>query len=702
MFLPAKTRVIRVMTLFAGCMKEDPKRWLVTLGIYAFAAMIVLGAIATTVALVTARKERLCIKLSFGISALAALMGLFASISVFLEGSFTYEFIAFPFLGPFVIAIDPLAALFLASISIVALVASIYSLGYVTQFIGKYSIAKFCALFPVFLISMAIVVASSNVLLFLVFWELMSLSSYLLVAYEHKEEGVASAAWLYLVMAHLGTACIAACLLYLSYVAGSLDFRQISLYADQGMTELARSGAFLLALVGFGAKAGIVPLHVWLPQAHPSAPSNISALMSGVMVKLAVYMLIRTAFQFLHVDVAWWGLLTLFIGSLTALLGVLYAIAEKDIKRALAFSTVENVGIILIALGAAMVFYTQDMPQLAALALVACLLHVFFHSLFKSLLFLGAGAVVHATGTKDMERMGGLAKGMRYTSILFFVGALSISAIPPFNGFVSEWLIFQSLLLSYSIQDVTVNLLMAIALGMLALTGALAAACFVRMFGSIFLARPRSEAAKQAKEADRGMLLAMSILAGLCLMTGVLAVQIIPFVDQASADVVGVSIAGQLADGWVLEVNGGEVSSVSPLLLAALLGLMIPFAFLLLRVLGGRTARVKGDTWDCGTPLSPRNEYTPTGHSQPILHVFSPIYRGKSSFSFDSNSSPYSKKGMTYSTRLPRLFEMYLYEPVARVVLGAAKRASIIQMGSVQRYLAYIFAALIILLLVFR
>jgi hydrogenase-4 component B len=665
--------------------------------------MIALGAMAAVAALLTAKRERLCIQLSFGISTIAAGLGLVTSISVLLEGNLTFEFVAFPFLGPFVIEIDPLAALFLASISIVGLAVSIYSLSYVQQFIGKYSIVKFCALFPIFLISMAMVVASSNVLIFLVFWELMSLSSYLLVAYEHKEEGATSAAWLYFVMAHLGTACIAVSLLYLSSVAGSLDFHQISLYAGQGMTELARSGAFLLALVGFGAKAGIVPLHVWLPQAHPSAPSNISALMSGVMVKLAAYMLIRTAFQFLHVDIMWWGLLTLFIGSITALVGVLYAIAEKDIKRALAYSTVENVGIILIALGAAMVFYAEGSPQLAALALVACLLHILFHSLFKSLLFLGAGSVVHATGTKDMERMGGLAKKMRYTSMLFFIGALSISAIPPFNGFVSEWLIFQSLLLSYStIQDVTVNLLMALALGMLALTGALAAACYVRIFGSVFLARPRSESAKQAKEPSRGILLAMSILAMLCLITGVLSAQIIPLVDQASAEMVGISIAGQLTDGLVLEVNGGEVSSVSPLLLAVLLGLMIPFAFLLVRYLGARTTMVKGNTWDCGTPLSQRNEYTPTGHSQPILRVFNRFYRSKSSFAFDPASSQYSKTGMAYSASTPRLFEAYLYEPIARAVLGISKRASVIQAGSIQRYLAYIFAALVILLLVFR
>jgi hydrogenase-4 component B len=664
--------------------------------------MIALCAVAALAALITARRWRLCIYLSFGLTASAALMGLLTSISVFLEGNLTYEFTSIPFLGPFAMVIDPLASVFLAAISIVALAASIYSIGYVPQFFGRYSIAKFCALFPLFLISMVMVLASSNVILFLVFWELMSLSSYLLVAYEHEDKEATSAAWLYFVMAHLGTACIAASLLYMSYIAGSFDFDQISSFAGQGMTELARSGAFLLALIGFGAKAGIVPLHVWLPQAHPSAPSNISALMSGVMVKLAVYMLIRTTFQFLHVDLAWWGLLTLFIGSITALLGVLYALAEKDIKRALAFSTVENLGIIFIALGAAMVFYSQNIPELAALAMLACLLHVLFHSLFKSLLFLGAGAVVHATGTRDMEKMGGLAKSMRYTSMLFFVGALSIAAIPPFNGFVSEWLIFQSLLLSYSFPDVTVNLLMAIALGMLALTGALAAACFVRIFGSVFLARPRSEAAKLSKEAHRSMLLAMSILAILCLATGVFTAQLIPYVDQASAEVVGVSISSQLTDGWVLEVDGGEVSSVSPVLLAALMALLIPLTLLLVRAWGGKARRVKAETWDCGTPLDSRNEYTPTGHSQPILRVFNPFYRTRRSFTFDPSSSNYSRKGMTYSESIPRLFETYLYEPIARVVLGAAKRASVIQTGSVQRYLAYIFATLIILLLVFR
>ena len=256
--------------------------------------------------------------------------------------------------------------------------------------------------------------------------------------------------------------------------------------------ELARGAAFILLLVGFGTKAGLVPLHVWLPQAHPAAPSNISALMSGIMVKTAVYMLIRCYFDFLGVWDTWWGLLVLLVACISALLGVLYALMEKDIKRALAYSTVENIGLIFIALGAAMVFqsyYLADraanayLADLAALALIAALFHTLAHSLFKGLLFMGAGAIMYATHTRNMEELGGLVKRMKWTGVLFFVGALSISAIPPFNGFVSEWLMFQSLLLTPNINDPMVNLLIPVAVAVLALTGALAAACFVRLFG---------------------------------------------------------------------------------------------------------------------------------------------------------------------------------------------------------------------------
>jgi hydrogenase-4 component B len=664
--------------------------------------LIASGAVAAILALLTARKGHLCARLTFGTLAFTALMGLLTSLDVILNGTLSFEFVAFPFLGPFHIRYDALSAFFLLSISVVGLATSIYSIGYSRHIAHHHGPARLGLLLTIFLVSMCLVVGAGDVVLFLVTWELMSLSSYLLVVFEDREEGARSSGWLYFVMTHIGTACIAAALIYIAVAAGSLDFEAMATSAGTGLSDLARSSAFLLALVGFGIKAGMMPLHVWLPKAHPAAPSNVSALMSGVMVKVAVYMLIRTGFEFLGVMDTWWGLLVLFIGSITALLGVLYALAERDIKRALAFSTVENVGIILIALAASMVFFSYGQEELAALALVACLLHVLFHSLFKSLLFLGAGAVVQATGTKDMERMGGLAKRMRYTSMLFFVGALSISAIPPFNGFVSEWLIFQSLLHSYTFDDVTVNLLMAIALGMLALTGALAAACFVRIYGAVFLARPRSPEAEAAREPSGSMLAGMTVLAALCLLTGVMAAQVIPLADKASVGVVGVSIADQLTDGLVLQVEIGASSSVSPLLLGLLIGILVPVAFLVARAVGGRRPRVEGDTWDCGTPLTPRNEYTATGHSQPVRRVFQSLYGERSLFTYDPSSSPYSRKGMSFSAEIPPRFERFLYEPVAKVVMGVARRASVIQTGSIQTYLAYIFATLVLLLLVFR
>ncbi|MEM0448400.1 MAG: hydrogenase 4 subunit B [Methanomassiliicoccales archaeon] len=661
-----------------------------------------MGAAASLIALLTARKESFGAKLAFALLTLSALMGILTSIEVLIADDLVLEILAFPFLGAFRVHIDALSSFFLLAISIVGLATSLYSIGYVQHYSGHYSLAKMGSLLPIFFLSMCLVVAAGDVILFLVVWELMSLSSYLLVVYEHRDEGVRSSGWLYFVMTHLGTACIAACLLFISTSAGSTDFRSIALSSGEGISELARSLAFLLALVGFGTKAGVIPLHVWLPKAHPSAPSNVSALMSGVMVKVAIYMLIRTTFQFLGVAEGWWGLMLLLLGSVTAMLGVLYALAERDIKRSLAFSTVENVGIILIALGTSLVFFSHGQEKLAALALIACLLHVLFHSLFKSLLFLGAGAVVQATCTKDMERMGGLAKRMRYTSIFFLIGSLSISAIPPFNGFVSEWLIFQSLLRSYTVDDVTISLLMALALGMLAMTGALVGACFVRMYGSVFLARPRSSEAEKAHEVSVTMILGLALLAVLCTFTGVMSPQLIPLADTACQTVLDVSVASDLVKGLNFYVGGEMISQASPLILALLMGFMIPIIFLAVRYIGSTPLRTQADTWDCGTPLNARNEYTATGHSQPLRRVFNSILREKSEFSFESASSPYMRKRMAFHASIPDIFELKLYRPLAQIITGLAKRASVIQTGSIQRYLAYIFAVLILLLVSLR
>lgn len=682
-----------------------------------FFAFIIVSLAGAVLSAFLGKRERVARLVSFGAAAISSLLGLAVSLEVLLGGSVVTLAIptSVPALGHFSLVVDSLSAYFLLAISILAFCVSVYSIGYTKEYEGRYSTGAMGFVFNVFLLSLVLVVTASNAVLFLIVWETMSLSSYLLVVYENRKQRSVSSGLLYFVMTHLGTALITAAfvLMWLNMPGErSFDFSAFGSLSSAGaLPDAIRNAAFLLLLVGFGTKAGLVPLHVWLPQAHPAAPSNVSAMMSGIMVKTAVYMLIRCVFGFLGVHDAWWGLLVLLIACISALLGVLYALAETDIKRALAFSTVENMGLIFIAVGAAMVFqsyYLADpagnafLADLAALALIASLFHVLSHSLFKGLLFMGAGAVMYATHTKDMEELGGLAKRMKWTGGLFFIGALSISAIPPFNGFVSEWLMLQSLLLTQNIHDAMLNLLIPIAVGVLALTGALAAACFVRLFGMTFLARPRSRHAAEAREVPKSMLVGMGIAAALCILTGVLSVLIIPAIDTVTSSVLGVSIADKLVNGVILSPPAGEFSSMSPLVIGALLLFAVPAAFVISRRLGGPRPVRTGDTWDCGTPLGPRNEYTATGFSQPVERVFRSVYRPHAEVRTEPSSSPLIKRKISYAHSDEPVFERYLYSPVSRVMVWLATKVSVIQKGSIQAYLAYIFVVLLVLLVVFR
>jgi len=330
------------------------------------------------------------------------------------------------------------------------------------------------------------------------------------------------------------------------------------------------------------------------------------------------------------------------------------------------------------------------------------LFHTLAHSLFKGLLFMGAGAIMYATHTKNMEELGGLAKRMKWTGVLFFIGALSISAIPPFNGFVSEWLMFQSLLLTPNIDDPMVNLLIPVAVGVLALTGALAAACFVRIFGISFLARPRSEHAAEAREVPRPMLIGMGIAAALCVLMGLLSVFIVPWIDSVTSSVLGVSIASRLVNGLVLSPPVGEFSSMSPLVIGALLLFLVPAVLLISRRLGGGQSVERGDTWDCGTPLTSRTEYTATGFSEPVNRVFRSIYRPRTEVKTEYTTSPLIKRRVTFARTIEPVFERYIYEPISVIFILLARRVSVIQRGSIQAYLAYIFIILLALLVVFR
>lgn len=602
----------------------------------------------------------------------------------------------------FALRLDPLAAFFLLTISLVGLAASVYAFGYVAEFSGRVSFAALGSLLNGFLLSMTLVVLADNGFFFLILWEVMSLLSYALVVTEHEKPGVREAGLLYLVMTHIGTAFIILTFLIFFQETGSFSFEGFR-HQDQRLPEGLRSIVFFTALVGFGAKAGIVPLHVWLPYAHPAAPSHVSALMSGVMIKTAVYALIRVYFDFLEGQFPWWwGFTLLVIGGTSALLGVMYALMEHDLKSLLAFSSVENVGIILLGIGAGMIFHTYGLHELAALGLLAGLYHTINHAAFKALLFLGAGSLLFAAHTRNIEEYGGLLRRMPWTGVFFLIGAVAIAGLPPTNGFVSEWLVFQSLFLSFQLPTLFLKLMLPIAAAMLALTGALALACFAKAFGMAFLAQPRSTHARQATEVPLSMRIGMGILAGVCALLGLAPMLIVPLLDRITGPLTGVAISAKVLalDGWVVAPITVEFSSIStPVLAALLIGAGVS-GLLIARLVGGKVRARYYRTWGCGLNLTPRMEYTATGFVQPIKKVFETIYQPTVKLEQEFlQQSKYFIKHQRFEFHIEPLFEKYLYKPVVAFLLATADRLRIIQAGSLHLYLTYIFVTLVLLLL---
>src|SRR5262244_719038 len=415
--------------------------------------------------------------------------------------------------------IDRLGALFLGLVGFLAVPCGLYGAAYSEGYEGRASLRLLGALLNLFLLTMSLVPCAGNVLTFLFMWEGMSLTSYFLVLTETDEpETVLAGGW-YLAMTHAGLVLALAAFLLMATGSASTTFGDLRAAAP-ALSPSARNAVFLLALFGFGSKAGIMPLHVWLPRAHPAAPSHVSALMSGVMIKLGVYGLLRVGLDLLGGGPAWWGALLIGLGALSAVIGVLYALMEHDLKRLLAYHSVENIGIIFLGVGAGLMFQSYGLASLALVGLVAGLYHTLNHACFKGLLFLGSGAVLHATHTRNMEELGGLIKGMPRTALFFLIGAAAISGLPPLNGFVSEWLVFQALLGGPHLPRPELGLIMAVAVGMLALTSGLAAACFVKAFGITFLAIPRSREAEHAMEAPLSMRAGMLILAFACVALG--------------------------------------------------------------------------------------------------------------------------------------------------------------------------------------
>jgi len=608
-----------------------------------------------------------------------------------------------PLAGGLALRLDGLGAFFLVVIGLVGVPAAVYGFSYSAAYEdGRVSLRLLGVMLNLFLLTMSLVTLADNVLTFLLMWEGMSLTSYFLVIAESGQADAVNAGVWYAAMTHAGLALLLAAFMLLTG-GGSGAFAGLRAGAA-ALPASTRDLVFVLAFLGFGSKAGIVPLHVWLPRAHPAAPSHVSALMSGVMIKMGVYGLLRVALDLLGGGPAWWGGLVLTVGAVSAVLGVLYALMEHDLKRLLAYHSVENIGIILMGVGAGLVFHSYGLMTLAALGFIGGLYHTINHAAFKGLLFLGAGAVLHATHTRNMEELGGLIKRMPWTALFFLIGAAAISALPPLNGFASEWLVFQSLFGGFNIPVPEVAALMPLAVGMLALTSGLAAACFVKAFGITFLALPRSPEAEHACEAPRSMLTGMGILALACIALGLAPFAVVPLLGGVLSGLGGLPNARQAFTLNLSVQSPAVLGQMSPTLLA--LGLLVllalvPLAMRLLRV--NRKLRVS-DTWGCGRiGQTPRMEYTATAFAEPLRRVFAELFRPTRELTIDFHpDSKYFVQSIEYKSDILPLFERWLYDPCLRLVQFAARQVRRLQAGSLHLYLVYITVILIILLLAAR
>lgn len=667
--------------------------------------LYVLAGVGSLLAL---KKERLANLVGFGGAMLGGVCGVGAALR-FLGGDAAVSFDLWDSLVPYVrlaVKLDALGAFFLLILSVLVVALSIYSLGYVRNFYGRKSVAVLGAFYNGLLLATTLVFTAANAFFFLIAWELMALTAYCLVSFEHEKAETRNAGVLYFIMSHIGTGCLILGFLILFQAAGGTSpgdygfdrFRAIRDNLSAGQ----RDAVFLLFLFGFGVKAGIVPLHIWLPVAHPVAPSNISALLSGVLIKTGVYGVTRVMFDFLGTPPNWWGVTLLTIGTVSALLGVLYALMEHDLKRLLAYHSIENIGIIFMGLGASLMFLHTHHQVLATLALIAGLYHTINHAIFKSLLFLGAGAVLHSTHTRNMEEMGGLIKRMPQTAFFFLIGAVAISALPPLNGFISEWLTYQALLQGFGTTASLVRIMFPLAGAMLALTGALAAACFVKAFGITFLAQPRSDEARNAHEVSRSMLVGMGLLTAACVFLGLFPTTFLKLFDPLTLQLTGEQLSQRLtlANGLVLGSSqplGGTVSTLGIVLTGVCL-LPIP---LVLRLVFARRSRIRiGPTWDCGLRgLTPSMEYTATGFSKPIRMIFKALFRPRREVQREYDYSPYFAKTLRFESHIEEAFVTRLYRPLNRGILRLSRRMRALQAGSIQAYLIYIFITLLLLLM---
>ena len=571
--------------------------------------------------------------------------------------------------------------------------ASLYALGYGRH---EHEPQRVLPFYPVFLAGLNLVVVADDAFSFVFAWELMSLASWALVMSHHRESSNAHAGYVYIIMASFSGLALLLCFGLLAGASGGYAFDAMRVaHPTPGIAALA----LVLALTGAGSKAGVVPLHAWLPLAHPAAPSHVSALMSGVMTKVAVYGFVRITFDLLGAPAWWSGTMVLAVGGVTAVLGVLYALMEHDLKRLLAYHTVENIGIIFIGLGLALAFSANQLPVAAALGLTAALFHVFNHSIFKSLLFFGSGAVLTATGERDMDHLGGLIHRMPKTAFAFLVGCVAISALPPLNGFVSEWLTFQAILLHPDLPQWGLKLAIPADGALLALSAALAAACFVKAFGVTFLGRPRTRAAADAREVDSFSLCAMFGFAALCLLAGILPGVVIDLLAPVTQMLTGASTPTQLHVEWLSIVPVASArSSYNGLLVFLFIAVSASLTALVVRCFASHGLR-RAPAWDCGFPdPRPATQYTGASFAQPIRRVFGTVvFRTHETVTMPP---PGDMAPARIEKHISDPIWDALYAPVAGAVWHLSLVLNHLQFLTIRRYLGFVFAALVILLLV--
>jgi hydrogenase-4 component B len=676
------------------------------------------------------------------IGSLAALLALWASGAVLASGDeFRHSLWSIPSVGTLTVLLDRVSAFFLFIAAVVVLASSVFSAAYMKRYAGHYSLAAFNGWYLVLCASIVWILIEGDVFGFLLAWEAMSISSYMLVNFEHEREGTRQAGYLMLAMGEAGFIAVAIVFLLLAVRAGSWQFSELKAAAI-GLGPVSRWIVFLLTFFGFGVKAGLVPVNAWLPRAHPAAPANVSAILSGVILNLGLYGIIRINFQLVPVSTVSVGLVMMLTGTVSALVGILYATTETDLKGVLAHSSIENIGIVTLGLGAGVIFAALGRPLLSGMALIAAFYHMLNHSFYKALLFLGAGSVDEHAGTRDLDRLGGLMRVMPWTAGAFLVGALAISAVPPFNGFVSEWLMLQTLLRGVEIPSTVLRLVFALCGAVLALTAALAVTCFVKAFAMGFLGLPRSESAARAVEARSSAIAPMGMLAILCLMLGVLPTYVIPvlnhelqpLISPGSADTLvqpfftanaenGQLPAPFLKDfhdlgaesgkgllpgrGLVVLLRGMEANPVvfamSPSYSVIALAVLLLVAWFVVTRLTRRRAVARRALWAGGIPrLLPQMTYTATGFSNPVRVVFQAIFQPNITEDTRQTVAVHFRTAIHRQREETHVVDRLFLQPVGAATRWIAGFLAGMHHGRLNAYVTYVLAFLLLVLILYR